>query len=72
MTKPVSPELIRRQAEELHRFTIAEDRASELAAEVETINAAAFEAAQELDFDDEPVAFARLLRAARAEASSDE
>ena len=29
MAKRVSPELIRRQAEELHRFTIAEDRAAE-------------------------------------------
>ena len=72
MTRPVSPELIRRQAEELHRFTIAEDRASELAAEVETINAIVLEAARELDFDDEPATFARLLRAARPEAPSDE
>jgi hypothetical protein len=39
---------------------------------VETINAAAFEAAQELDFDDEPVAFARLLRAARPEGQAPE
>lgn len=67
MTKRVSPELIRRQAEELHRFTVADDRAAELADEVETINAAAFEAALDLEFDDEPAAFVRLLRAARSE-----
>lgn len=72
MIKKVSPELIRRQAEELHRFVVDDVRASELAKEVESINSAAFDAAQDLDFDDEPVAFSRLLRSARPRAQSDE
>lgn len=72
MIKKVSPELIRRQAEELHGFSVDDLRASELAKEVETINSAAFDAAQDLDFDDEPATFARLLRSARPGAPADE
>ena len=72
MTERVSPELIRRQAEELHRFSVPEDRAAELAGEVEALNSAVFEAALDLDFDDEPAAFPRLLRAARPEDPADE
>jgi hypothetical protein len=72
MTKRVSAELIRRQAEELQRFSVPEGRAETLAGEVEALNSAVFEAALELDFDDEPAAFPRALRAARPEEPTDD
>jgi len=72
MRKRVSPELIQRQAEELHRFTVAAGRAAELAGEVDSINTVAFDAALDLEFDEEPSGFMRLLRSAKpAEADND-
>ena len=71
MAKPVSPELILRQSEELQRLRVSQDRASELAGEVERLNSTVCEAALELEFDDEPAAFPRLLRMARSREPTD-
>ena len=62
MGDKVSPELILRQGKELQSIEISDERAGQLAGEVETINSAAREAADELDFDDEPAGFFRVLR----------
>ncbi len=59
--KSVSAELIRRQAEELLELDYSEGRCAELATEVETINARVADVAA-MEFDDEPLAFAALLR----------
>ena len=63
MAKPVSAELIRRQAEELQRFTLAEGRDAELAAEVAGLNDTLHEAAWAVEDDDEPGHFQRALLA---------
>jgi hypothetical protein len=63
MDKPVTAELIRRQAEELQRLRHAEGRDAELAAEVTAINNSAHDAAWELGDEDEPSHFARVLTA---------
>jgi hypothetical protein len=52
MTTTVSPALIALQAGELQRLELPEARAAELAREVEDLNAAVFQAAGELEFDD--------------------
>lgn len=70
--KPVSPELIRLQAEQLQQVSVPQERASELAGEVERLNSAVFEAAMDLEFDDEPATFSRALRAARVKARYDD
>ena len=62
MREKVTPELIRRQGAELQNLDISDGRAAELAPEVEAINGEVIKAALELDFDDEPVGFFRLLR----------
>jgi len=63
MTNTVSAELIRRQAEELQRITLEDGRDEELAAEVavfvETLHAASWE----VEDDDEPGHFQRVLLA---------
>jgi len=63
MRKPVSVELIRRQASELHRFEHAAGRDAELACEVGAINDAVHVAASDLEEGDEPGAFLRSLLA---------
>ena len=63
MTKPVSAELIRRQAEELQRVALADGRDEELAAEVAVLNDVLHEAAWEVEDDDEPAHFLRALLA---------
>jgi hypothetical protein len=61
MDKPVTAELIRRQAEELQRLRHAEGRDVELAAEVTAISEGAHDAAWELGDEDEPGLFSRVL-----------
>lgn len=61
MTKPVSAELMRRQAEELQRFALEEGRDAELAAEVAVFNDALHEEVWALEDDDEPGNFPRAL-----------
>ena len=72
MTERVSSELIRRQASELQRVSVSDERASELAVELESLNSAVFEAALDLEFDDEPAGFARLLRSAGRAGQADD
>lgn len=62
MTEDVTPKLILRQAAELQNLDITEERAGELAPEVQSINHDVCEAAFDLEFDDEPVGFFRALR----------
>jgi hypothetical protein len=61
MDKPVTAELIRRQAEELQRLRLAAGRDVELAAEMTVISDGAHDAAWELGDEDEPSHFARVL-----------
>ena len=62
MRDKVSPALILKQSKELQSIEISGERAEQLADEVETINGAVLDAADDLDFDDEPAAFFRALR----------
>jgi hypothetical protein len=62
MTETVTPKLILRQAAELLDLDITEERAEQLAPEVQAINHEVSEAAFDLEFDDEPVGFFRALR----------
>ena len=62
MTETVTPKLILRQAAELQNLDISEERAEQLAPEVQSINHDVSEAAFDLEFDDEPVGFFRALR----------
>lgn len=55
--KTVSPELIRRQGEELQALSHDDARAQELAVEVQRLNTRVRESAELLAFDDEPLAF---------------
>lgn len=61
----VSDELIKRQAEELQGIKLTAGRCAELAVEVGNYNGRVREAASELEFDNEPAEFARLLRELR-------
>ena len=61
MTPKVSVELIDRQASELQHISVSRERVAELASEVDNFNRDVFEAAQELDFNDEPIGFLRVL-----------
>lgn len=62
MTETVTPKLILRQAAELQNLDISEERAEQLAPEVQSINHDVSDAAFDLEFDDEPVGFFRALR----------
>lgn len=62
MTEDVTPKLILRQAAELQNLDITEERAEQLAPEVQAINRDVSDAAFDLEFDDEPVGFFRALR----------
>ena len=57
----VTGELIRLQGEQLQARKIDAERAAELAAELEPMHAAVSEAARDLEFDDEPSHFQRVL-----------
>ena len=59
----ITAELIRGQAAALHDLDIPETRCAELTADVERHNAAIRNAAQQLDFNDEPARFNALLAA---------
>jgi len=61
MGKPLSAELMRRQAEELQRFVLDEGRDKELAAEVAVFSDTVHEAAWVLEDDDQPGTFLRVL-----------
>jgi hypothetical protein len=61
MGKPVSIELIRRQASELHHFEHAEGRDAELAAEVTVLSDAVHDADCDMEDEDEPGSFLRCL-----------
>ena len=61
MTPKVSVELIDRQASELQHIPVSRERVVELASEVDNFNRDVFEAAQALDFSDEPIGFLRVL-----------
>jgi len=62
--KPTA-QLIRDHGRQLVRLDISEQRAGELAAEVERLNNAVLDAAVRLDFNDEPARFTALLLAYR-------
>lgn len=65
------PELIAQEARSLHRLgPRPEGRDAELAREAARLNQAVFEAARELDFDDQPGDFLALLIALRESESS--
>jgi hypothetical protein len=68
MAKPVSPELIQLQAEELQRMTHAAGRAKELAVEVSVFSDAVHDIAWETEETDEPGSFLRHLLAGRRRA----
>jgi hypothetical protein len=61
MTPKVSVELINRQASELQHIPVSRERVIELASEVDNFNRDVFEAARNLDFNDEPIGFLRVL-----------
>lgn len=63
----VSDELIKRQASELQDIDLTDERCAELALEVGGYNRRVSDAAGELEFDNEPAEFAKLLRAFRRE-----
>jgi len=65
MSDKVSAELIRRQAVELQGMDLTEARCAELATEVGGYNLRVSDAARDLEFDNEPAEFAKLLRALR-------
>lgn len=62
--KPTS-QLIRNHGRQLARLEISEQRAGELAAEVERLNTAVLDAAARLDFNDEPSRFTARLHSYR-------
>ena len=64
-TKSVSADLIRRQGEEMLGLGRSEPRSQELAGEVERLNLAVAEAAEDIEFDDEPLRYAARLREMR-------
>lgn len=57
----VTGELVRAQAAELRGAEIGEQRAQEIAADIEKINGAVREVRELLDFNDEPARFLALL-----------
>ncbi len=61
MAPKVSVELIDRQASELQHIPISRERVVELASEVDDLNRDVFNAAQDLDFKDEPTGFLKVL-----------
>ena len=61
MAERVTELLIRHQATELQRIDVSAKRALELAEEVEQLNSCVLKAAENLEFDDEPAAFTRML-----------
>jgi hypothetical protein len=63
----VSDELIKRQADELQDIELTAERCAELAVEVGNYNRRVSDAASDLEFDNEPAEFARLLRGLRRE-----
>lgn len=63
MSNKITAELIRGQAVQLHGLDTAETRCAELAGDVERHNTAICNAAQQLDFNDEPARFNALLAA---------
>jgi hypothetical protein len=64
----VTGELVRLQGAQLQARTIEPDRATDLAVELAAMNEAVSDAARDLDFDDEPADFQRvLLRNSRKE-----
>lgn len=65
MSKLVTAELIRLQAEELQRMKHADDREDALAAEVSVFNDTAHAVAWETEETDEPGSFLRHLLAGR-------
>ena len=67
MSRDVSTDLIDRQARELQDITLTPERTAELAVEVGRYNHEVAQAAQALDFDEEPADFARTLRDLRRE-----
>ena len=72
MTERVSDELIRRQARELQDIDLTDERCAELAVEVGGYNAKVSAAATDLEFDNEPAQFTRLLREYRREPPTEE
>lgn len=64
MPGKVTAELVREHGSQLQRLDIGPQRADELAIEVERLNSAVTDAAQRLDFNDEPAKFSALLLAA--------
>lgn len=63
MDSKITGALIREQAAALHALDMPETRCAELAGDVERHNAAIRDAAQRLDFNDEPARFSALLAA---------
>lgn len=57
----VTADLIRLQGAQLQSRAIEPERAAELAAELEAMHTAVSEAARDLDFDDEPADFQKVL-----------
>jgi len=67
MDHKVSDDLIKRQARELQGIELTDERCTELAVEVGGYNRRVSDAAADLEFDNEPAEFAKLLRGLRRE-----
>ena len=61
MEYPITAQLIQQQGRQLRQLEISEKRAEELSTEVGRLNAAAFAAGEQLDFNDEPSHFFVVL-----------
>ena len=65
MNDKLTSQLIRDHGRQIARLDIAEQRAGELATEVDRLNSAVLAGATRLDFNDEPARFSALLLAHR-------
>ena len=63
MSGKVTPGMIREHGAQLRRITLDEKRAAEVAEEVARLNDTVIDAAEKLDFNDDPARFAALLAA---------
>ena len=61
----IKGKLIREEAEQKHGIKLTEERAEELAQEVDRLNAATTEAAKSIDLNDDPTVFTAVLRKLR-------
>ena len=61
----IEGKLIQQEAEQKHGIKLSEQRAAELAEEVDRLNSATAEAAKAIDLNDDPTVFTATLRRLR-------